>query len=227
MKTKKSKRADLEKKKFLFFQTGCVIALALTLAAFEWPSKSSIALNIPIDTSKEIPYDEIPITKPEDIKPPPPPPIPAVAEIINIHTNDTKDIVENPDIFKDVGIDIIPELLKNKVEEEVDEVIDFMLIEEKPSFMGGNHNDFARWVFQNVRYPELAIENRIQGRVFLQFIIDEEGFIRDIEVIRGADPLLNREAVRIVSSSPQWSPGKQRNKPTKVRFTFPVTFKLQ
>lgn len=227
MKTKKSKRANLEKKKFLFFQIGCVIALALALAAFEWPSKGDATFNIPIDGSEEIPYDEIPITKAEDIKPPPPPPIPAVAEIINIHTNDTKDIVENPDIFKDVGIEIIPELLKTRQEEEVDEVIDFMLIEEKPSFMGGNHNDFAKWVFQNVRYPELAIENRIQGRVFLQFIIDEEGFVTNVEIVRGADPLLNKEAVRIVSSSPQWSPGKQRNIPTKVKFTFPVTFKLQ
>ncbi|MFP4555444.1 MAG: energy transducer TonB [Bacteroidales bacterium] len=226
MKTK-SKKTDLERHKLLFFQIGCIIALAAVLAAFEWPSKGIATFNVPLDNTGEIPYDEIPITKPEDIKPPPPPPLPKVAEVINIHSNDTEDIVENPDIFKDVGVDIIPELLKTKEEEDVDEVIDFMLIEEKPTFMGGNHNDFAKWVFQNVKYPDLAIENRIQGRVFLQFIIDEEGFVRNVEIIRGADPLLNKEAVRIVSSSPQWTPGKQRNKPTKVKFTFPVTFKLE
>ena len=223
---KKTKKTDLEGKKPLFLQIGVVISLSLALAAFEWTSTREIKLNLPPTSGAETEFDHIPITKPEDITPPPSPPL--VAEIIRIHDNEADDIIENPDIFADIDIGIIPDLLLRSIEESyVDEYIPFMLIEEQPTFMGGDYNKFARWVAQNLVYPSLAQENNIQGRVIVQFVIDEKGNVGNVEVIRGADPVLNQEAVRIISLSPQWSPGMQRDRATKVLFTFPVTFKLQ
>lgn len=113
------------------------------------------------------------------------------------------------------------------IEDDVDEILPFILIEDKPSFMGGDYNTFARWVAQRIVYPEPAAANGIQGRVTLQFVIDIDGRIKDIQVLQSVDKMLADEAIRVVSQSPAWSPGKQRGKPTKVLFTFPFTFRLQ
>jgi len=93
--------------------------------------------------------------------------------------------------------------------------------------MGGDENTFTKWVFERLVYPEVAKENGIQGRVTLQFVVDTDGSVRDVKVIRGVDPALDKEAVRVVSSSPKWTPGRQRDKPVKVRYIFPVIFQLR
>jgi len=92
--------------------------------------------------------------------------------------------------------------------------------------MGGDYNKFTEWVFKNLRYPEEAAQNGIQGKVYLEFLIDVDGYIKNVKVIKGVDKLLDAEAVRVVSSSPPWKPGFQRDKPTKVLFTFPINFRL-
>ena len=118
---------------------------------------------------------------------------------------------------------------KEAVEEEVieEEAIPFQLVEEKPSFMGGDANAFSKWVNERLQYPEIAKENGIQGRVLLQFVVGADGKVSNVKVVRGVDPALDKEAVRVVQSSPKWSPGKQRDRAVKVTYTFPVIFQLR
>lgn len=101
----------------------------------------------------------------------------------------------------------------------------FDVVEERPSFPGGDAA-LTQWLNNNIRYPESAASNGIQGRVVVQFVISRTGVIRDVKVIRGVDPSLDREAVRVVRSMPRWTPGKQNNTPVNVRYTMPITFRL-
>jgi len=213
----------------MFFQLGLVVALTIVLLAFEWPSKGDINLDFATGTTIDFDEEMIPITRPEDVTPPPPPVI-APPEIINIVDDEVEIKDEDEDIFKDIDDETFKDLLKNPIifddEKELDETIPFMLIEEQPTFMGGDHRNFTKWVFANLKYPELAAQNGIQGRVTLEFTIDIDGSVTNVRVIKGIDPSLDAEALRVVSNSPKWSPGLQRGKPTKVSFTFPVTFRL-
>lgn len=224
----KTRKADLEGKKVLFFEIGIILALALALAAFEWPSKGDFSNLMSINGTLAPPDDIIiPITKPEEIKQPAPPII-SIDKIIIIP--DDKEIPDlEIDPFKEFTEDQYTELLHNLTTDEPDvvEVVDFMLIEIKPSFMGGDYNKFNQWVFQNLKYPEEAARNNIQGRVYVEFMIDVDGYVKNVKVVKGVDRLLDQEAVRVITSSPPWKPGYQRDKPTKVVFTFPITFKLR
>lgn len=103
----------------------------------------------------------------------------------------------------------------------------FHLIEQKPTFNGGDANEFSKWINSHIIYPEQAKENGVQGRVLLQYTVDVDGSVKNVKVIRGVEPSLDKEAVRVVSSSPKWEPGKSRNKPVPVRCTFPVIFQLK
>ena len=99
--------------------------------------------------------------------------------------------------------------------------IPFVSVEDKPTFNGGDANDFAKWVNQNINYPAAAKEQ------VLGFVVDENGDVKDVKVLKGADPALDAEAVRVVSASPKWAAGKQNGQAAKVSYTFPVVFKLQ
>ena len=107
------------------------------------------------------------------------------------------------------------------------EAVAFSDIEVKPTFGGEDANAFAQWAYGQLKYPEQAIKDQAQGRVMVQFTIGTDGAVRDIQVLRGVREDLDAEAVRVVSSSPKWEPGKQDGKPVPVSFTFPVVFKLQ
>ena len=113
-------------------------------------------------------------------------------------------------------------------QEEVDEgeAIPFQLVEEKPTFQGGDSNQFSKWVNQRLIYPEIAKEKGVQGRVTLQFTVEKDGTVTKVKVLRGVDPSLDKEAVRVVSMSPKWKPGKQRDRAVPVTYTFPVIFQL-
>lgn len=226
MKTK-SKKADLEGKKSLFFQAGLIIALGLALAAFEWPTTADITYDYILNANPIETPDDVIITRPDEIKPPPPPPVIIVPEFIIIHENDAKIPETDPNIFEDLKDERLPDLFLPKPEEDVEEVIPFMLIEKKPSFMGGDYNTFSKWVASRIVYPQVAAENGIQGRVTIQFLIDVDGSVSNVQIIQSIDKLLAEEALRIVSQSPDWSPGMQRGKPAKVLFTFPFTFRLE
>ena len=113
------------------------------------------------------------------------------------------------------------------MEEVEEEAIPFALVENKPTFQGGDANTFSKWVNSRLEYPEIAKENGIQGRVTLQFTVNTDGSVSDVKVLRGVDSSLDKEAVRVVSSSPKWKPGMQRDKPVRVTYTFPVIFQLR
>lgn len=98
---------------------------------------------------------------------------------------------------------------------------------EAPSFNGGDTNEFSRWVNFMLNYPEAAKENGIQGRVILSFTVNAKGMVKNVTVLKSASPLLDAEAVRVVSSSPKWTPGRIDGKPVKVTYSFPVIFQLR
>ena len=119
-------------------------------------------------------------------------------------------------------------LLETPAEESLEEeAIPFEIVETKPSFQGGSANEFSRWVNEHLIYPEIARDNGVQGRVLISFTVDPKGRVKNVKVISGVDPSLDKEAVRVVSKSPRWEPGKQRNRPVAVTYNFPVIFQLQ
>lgn len=103
----------------------------------------------------------------------------------------------------------------------------FFIVEDMPGFMGGGQDEFRRYISENLRYPQTAAENGIAGRVFVQFVVKEDGSVADARIVRGIDPSLDREAIRVVMSSPKWDPGRQRGEPVNVAFTFPINFVLE
>ena len=124
-------------------------------------------------------------------------------------------------------VNIMDYVEDTKEEDPIEEDIIFVLVEEKPSFNGGDANEFTRWVNAHLVYPEVPKENGVQGKVTLQFTVMKDGSVGKVKVLRGADPALDREAVRVVSSSPKWTPGKQRDRAVNVTYTFPVIFQLR
>lgn len=175
----------------------------------------------------------------EEIAPPPPPPPPAeeqaqvryVAPVIvdSVKVDDKTALATVDDIKETTTDEAVVEVVE-EVQEEVQEVKEeevFLIVEEMPSFGSGDPNGFRSWVAQNLNYPEVAAENGIQGRVYVQFVVEADGRLTNVRVIRGVDPALDKEAVRVISNSPKWNPGKQRGKPVRVSYTFPITFVLQ
>jgi len=226
MELKKSKKANLENKSGLFLQIGLVFVLGIILIAFEWQSKPNMNDNLGQLANMELEEEIIPITRQQEVKPPPPPPI-TVTEVLNIVEDDV--IIEDELIIEDAEADqnMEIEIVEFDEEEEVAEEEVFFIVEDMPGFQGKSHDGFRTYISNNLRYPEIAAENGISGRVYVQFAVNRNGDVVDAIVVRGVDPALDKEAVRVVISSPKWTPGKQRGKPVKVQFTFPINFVLQ
>jgi len=177
----------------------------------------------------------------EEVAPPPPPPPPPVeaqaqaryvAPVIvdSVKVEDKVSLATVDDARESVQDEAVVEVVeevKEEVQEEAKEEEVFLVVEEMPSFGSGTANDFRSYVSANMKYPEVAAENGIQGRVFVQFVVEADGRITNVKVLRGVDPALDKEAVRVIESSPKWNPGKQRGKPVRVSYTFPITFVLQ
>lgn len=230
MEIKKSPKADLENKKLLFREVGLVAVLAIVLLAFEWSTSEKQELVELTAQAVEI-EDEIVInTQEQQELPPEMPKIPVLSDVIDIVDDDIDikdDLIVNLEDNKNMGvaiIDYVAEVAEEVVEEEA---IPFALVEEKPSFQGGDANTFSKWVMSRIIYPEIAKENGVQGRVTLQFTVKTDGSVSDVKVLRGVDPSLDKEAVRVVASSPKWKPGKQRERSVPVTYTFPVIFQLR
>ena len=229
MEIKKSEKASLENKKLLFVEIGLVVSLAITLFAFEWTStETETAL---LEDNTEVLIEEEIISTQMDTPPPPPaaPKIPVLSDQIDIVDDEIEiedDMFMNLEDDASLGVEIMDYV---EVEEEVveEEAIPFQLVEEKPSFNGGDANMFSKWVNERLVYPEIAKENGVQGRVTLQFTVEKDGRVTKVKVLRGVDPSLDKEAVRVVSMSPKWKPGKQRDRAVPVTYTFPVIFQLR
>ena len=229
MEIKKSEKASLENKKLLFIEIGLVVSLAITLFAFEWTStETETAL---LEDTTEILVEEEIISTQMDTPPPPPaaPKIPILSDQIDIVDDEIEiedDMFMNLEDDASLGVEIM-DYVEVEEEEVEEEAIPFQLVEEKPSFQGGDANQFSKWVNSRLVYPEIAKENGVQGRVTLQFTVEKDGSVTKVKVLRGVDPSLDKEAVRVVSMSPKWKPGKQRDRAVPVTYTFPVIFQLR
>ena len=227
MQVKKSQKASLEDKKIIYVLMGFVFVLSVCYVAFEWTEKEVTKYEV-ADTDflfeEEV---EIQQTTQETTPPPPPPPAVQEVKVLNVVEDDveTESIEINTEDEKDVEVVIAPPV-EAPVEEEEEEVI-FMVVETMPEFPGGQQALF-KYLSENVKYPVIAQENGIQGRVICQFVVNKDGAIVDVEVVRsGGDPSLDKEAVRVIKSMPKWNPGKQRGKAVRVKYTVPVNFRLQ
>ena len=207
-----------------------VIALLVVWGAFEYTSKEKKSSAFEAENAVVIEDEMVPITQET---PPPPeaaPKIPVLSDQIDIVDDEIKlddDTFMNLEDDANMGVEIMDYV--EEVQEEVveEEAIPFQLVEEKPSFNGGDANEFSKWVNSKLVYPEIAKENGVQGRVTLQFTVNADGSVSNVKVLRGVDSSLDKEAVRVVSSSPKWKPGKQRDRAVKVTYTFPVIFQLR
>ena len=230
MEEKKSKKANLENKKLLFIEVGLCFSLFVTLAAFQWGTRDANVSVLEEETQMIEEEEIIPIT--QETTPPPPetPKIPVLSDQIDIIDDDIKvddDLFMNLEDDANLGVEIgdyIEEVQEEVIEEEA---IPFQLVETRPSFNGGDANEFSKWVNSRLEYPEIAKENGVQGRVTLQFTVEKDGSVTNVKVVRGVDPSLDKEAVKVVSSSPKWTPGKQRDRAVRVTYTFPVIFQLR
>lgn len=226
MEIKKSPKADLEPKKALFTQIGLVVALSLVLIAFEWTTTDvaigSMQMTEDVAAEEEI----IPITRQEEVKPPPPPP-PKVSDVLNIVEDDVEldDELELMDTESNENTVVEFKAIEVQEEEEADAPV-FFIVEEMPVFPGGEEA-LRKYIAQSVKYPAIAQENGIQGRVFVAFVVNTKGEVTDVKIARGVDPNLDKEAIRVVTNMPKWSPGKQRGKAVKVSYTVPINFVLQ
>ena len=229
MEIKKSEKANLENKKLLFIEIGLILSLLIVYVALEWTSKETNTAVLEDNT--EILIEEEIISTNMETPPPPPaaPKIPVLSDQIDIVDDEIEledDMFMNLEDDSSLGVEIqdYVEVVEEVVEEEA---IPFQLVEEKPSFQGGDANQFSKWVNSRLVYPEIAKENGVSGRVTLQFTVEKDGSVTKVRVLRGVDPSLDKEAVRVVSMSPKWKPGKQRDRAVPVTYTFPVIFQLR
>ena len=228
MELKKNDQVNLEKRKGVFFQLGLVIAISLMLIAFEWTSGGLSDNEFDTGDTEQIEEEIIPITRQEQPEPPKPPEPPKVTEVLQIVEDDVE--LEDELQLEDFEIDQETEveiMEFTEEEEEVEEAEIFFIVEDMPSFQGKGQDGFRTWIGNNLQYPEIAAENGISGRVFVKFVVEPDGSISNVLLVRGVDPALDKEAVRVVKASPKWAPGKQRGKPVRVSFTFPINFVLQ
>jgi len=228
MELKKSDKANLEKKRGLFLEIGFLIALCVSLLAFEWQVSPKEEAGNFGPMKEAIEEEVVPITR-QDEPPPPPPEPPKVTDILDIvaddvHVDTNIDINIEADLFTEIAPIIFEP--SGVIEEEEEEVL-FAIVEDKPLFNGKDaETAFREWVYSKVVYPPVAQENGISGRVFIEFAISRTGDVEDVRLLRGVDPLLDNEAMRVIRMSPKWTPGKQRGKPVKVKYQFQLVFRL-
>lgn len=223
MELKKNTHVDLTKKSGLFLNIGLVISLALTLLAFEYKSYddgSLMELTSVNDDFEEM--TEIPPTE----QPPPPPPKIQQPEIIEVP--DEEEIEDEIEVDLDVEItedtEIEEAIFEDPAEEEIaDEV--FTIVENPPVPAGGI-NGFNRYILQNLKYPKPARRMGVEGKVFVQFVVQKDGTVSHVKVIRGIGAGCDEEAIRVIQKSPKWTPGRQRGHAVRVRMVIPLTFKL-
>jgi len=227
MEIKKSEHADLEKGKGTSLLIGFVMALAVMFVALEWTQRE-VEDNSEIFAARDVSLNEemVPITLPEKKTVPPPPQAVTKAEIIEIVEDDAEieeDIMasteDNTEWVDLTEMDVI------EVEEEPQEEEVFMVVEDQPEFPGGTAA-LLEYLRKNIKYPAICRENNIQGRVLVTFIVNKDGAIVEPEVVKSVNPSLDKEALRVISTMPNWKPGSQRGKPVRVKYTVPVNFRL-
>lgn len=223
MELKKNPKADLTQKSGLFMNIGLTFSLLLSLVAFEWKSYDRgdlLDLGQVEDDFEDI--MEIPPTE----QPPPPPPKVQLPEIIEVP--DEEEIEQDIEVELDVEVTeetVIEDIVFEDApeEESVDEV--FTIVEDQPEFPGGMQA-FFKYVSDNMVYPAQARRMGIEGRVYVQFVVDKDGKVTEVKAVKGIGAGCDEEAERVLSEAPSFKPGKQRGRPVKVRMVLPIIFKL-
>ncbi len=210
----------------ILLEIGLIVALAVVIGAFLYTPKEVRVDKIDMNYGPV--EEEITEITRQDQKPPEPPKkteITVITDILNIVTNDTK-ITTNVDFAEfEENVDIVQQVAV--ADEEIEEEQIFVKVEKMPTFMGGDISKFRSWVASKLRYPQLAQENNITGRVLLKFVVEKDGTLTNIQVLQSPDKSLADEAIRVLKTSPRWEPGKQRNQSVRVFYTLPVDFQLQ
>lgn len=225
MELKKNPKADLRRYSGMFLEVGFVVALGVVLGAFSYTVHEKNTAGFGelenLDAEEEI----IPITRQQEITPPPPPEVPKIAEVINIVEDDVEidDELDIADVEADQDTEVAIVEMAAEEEEEEEEV--FYIVENMPEFPGGELA-MRKYLSEHVQYPEIAKENGLAGKVFVQFVVNAKGEVENVKIARGVDPALDKEAIRVVQSLPKWKPGSQLGKPVKVSFTVPINFQL-
>jgi len=225
MRRKKSKTASLENKRGLLLQVSMIIALSVLILAFEWKSYDSGPDGLGKLNGPDIEPVMIPITRQEEIKKPIPPPKKKVIEELLIVDDEELDIEEiyiedvEPDqnTMIEIPLDEEPEVEEDRI---------FTPVEANVEFPGGEAA-LLRFIAQNTNYPQICIDNNIEGKVFVDFVVDKKGCVTNAKIKRGVDQALDAEALRVVNSLLDFIPGKQREKPVKVTMTVTINFKLE
>ncbi len=224
MEVKKSEKANLEKYRTSFTLFGLVVALAITLFAFNYKTydhqKIEVSQNAMLDDEEDV------VLQTERQKPPPPPPPPQQTTVIKIVEDDISvDDDLNIDAETDNDEEIEDQPITDEEESDTKEDEIFVFVEDQPTYPGG---DKARleYLRNNIKYPEMAKESGIQGTVYVTFVVEKDGSISHVKVLRGIGGGCDEEAVRVIKNMPKWKPGKQRGRPVRAQFNMPIRFIL-
>ena len=228
MEIKKSPKADLESKKLTFALIGLVVTLFIVWRVFEYKSYDKQIVDNMQQSVEVIEEEMVEITKQEQPKPQPPAPKPQVTQIEIV--DNEEEIEEEIEIDAEVSQDeVLEEYDFTPPEIEEEEIVEaeiFKVVEEMPEFPGGAAK-MMEFIQKNIKYPMMARESDIQGRVFVNFVVEPDGTITNVTVMRGIGGGCDEEALRVVQSMPNWKPGKQRGSAVRCSFTVPIIFKLQ
>lgn len=232
MELKKSPKADLENKRSIFLEIGIIVALAACIGMFSWSQKERV-VEIVEQTPVVVETEMTEVTVQEDKRPPAPMKTQAVvlSDLLNVVKNDAK--IEQTmnildlDVTTDLAVDVTQFGGTYEGEGEVEEEEPVIIAETMPSFQGGDINAFAQWCGKHIVYPAAAADNGSQGKVIVQFVVERDGSISHVTILRGVDKFLDEEAARVVKSAPKWSPGANRGKPVRVYVQVPINFVLE
>ncbi len=234
MELKKNPKADLTTNSAFYFVIGLFAVLLFIFVALEWKSyeggnEYDISMNVDDDLDEEVPMTE-------QIKTPPPPPPPAAPEVIEVVEDEEEieeTVIESTESNEEEEVMEVDDVEVDEIDEDID--VPFAVIENVPVFPGCEKESNKRACFnkmmqkhisKNFRYPEIAQEMGVQGRVNIMFVIQKDGSIGNVRM-RGPDKNLEKEAARIIAKLPRMTPGKQRGRAVRVPFSIPITFKLQ
>ena len=228
MELKKSPKADLENKRKIFLEIGLVFSIAICLYGFESTTKVKETADLGVLTNQSVVQEIPPITHPEEVKPVIPPP-PKLADLILIAENN-EDLLEDPvfeetEVTNNTAINVAMQAPGQK-EIDKDESVIFIAVEESPEFPGG-YQALLKYLNQNIKYPTIAAENGVKGKVTVNFVVNSDGTITAARVLRGVDAALDKEALRLINSMPKWKPGRQAGRAVRVSFSVPINFVLE
>ncbi|MCB0787622.1 MAG: energy transducer TonB [Flavobacteriales bacterium] len=221
MENRKNPEADLEKRKSSFLLIGLLCALSMTLVAFEWAKFDRTDSEM---GTLDLEFLEEEVIPPSATPPPPPPPPPAPTTVLEI-VEDDEEIeeveIEDTEVDEETIVEVIEAPEENVEEEQI-----FTIVEEMPQFPGGEQELF-KYLGKQMKYPQMAADAGISGVVYVTFVVDKDGKVKDSKVLRGIGGGCDEEALRVVNNMPPWKPGKQRGKAVRVQYNLPIRFTLK